>query len=99
MFSLTKITIFQHEALVLVNERFLDLNPSAPLRFHNRLDSASFKRQTKALYFAHICRLYEAAYSLILITILDMIAANPPVVMPEEKIFLIVSGNCISTSG
>lgn len=38
-------------------------------------------------------------YSLILIAMLDIIAAKPPVVMPEEKMFLIASGNCIRISG
>lgn len=33
-------------------------------------------------------------YSLILITIFDMMAAKPPVVIPDEKMFLTVSGNC-----
>ena len=37
--------------------------------------------------------------SFILIIIFEIIAAKPPVVIPEEKIFLIVSGNCIRISG
>ena len=44
--------------------------------------------------------LYEKyCYSLILITALAMIAVKPPVVIPDEKMFLISSGNCVRISG
>ena len=42
---------------------------------------------------------YYAYCSLILMTILEMMAAKPPVVIPDEKMFLIASGNCIRMSG
>ena len=38
-------------------------------------------------------------YSFILIRMLDRIAVRPPVVIPDEKMFLSVSGNCESISG
>ena len=36
---------------------------------------------------------------MIRITIFEIIAARPPVVIPDENIFFIVSGNCDRISG